>query len=404
MARTVVEKNISYDNGRKCFYVCLDMGTDDTNRRYRQYRTYQTLDAAREALREHVLTQRKSESQTPVSKISVEEWLDEWMDTIIRPNRADTTAYSYEKIIENHLLPVFGSRFLDEVTPAEIQKYYVDVMREKGLCSNTVRRHHDLLAAAYRTAVRQGRILSSPLDRVEAPRVRQNETAFYNPAQLKELYRQVEGHRLEVAVHLAGSLGMRREELCGLKWKNVDLERRIVSIREARTCCGRTIVEKEPKNRSSTRTLFLSDDMLSLLRREKNRQATEVVRNPEGFVVLNRKGEPYSPNVLSLAFTRFLSARGLPRVTLHGLRHSFATIASLQGVTLFDIGKALGHSTPATTGRIYTHLVDRTHEDVMVKVSEALKPEKKGEKEKEEEKAQEKAQEQDQNQDQEKKE
>lgn len=82
---------------------------------------------------------------------------------------------------------------------------------------------------------------------------------------------------------------------------------------------------------------------------------------------------PTRPTLCPLAFTRFVRKNDLPRVTLHGLRHSFATIASFQGVSLFDIGKALGHSTPATTGRIYTHLIDRTHEETLMRVSDALK-------------------------------
>ena len=93
----------------------------------------------------------------------------------------------------------------------------------------------------------------------------------------------------------------------------------------------------------------------------------------EDHVVLNRRGRPYSPNALSLAFTRFIRKNALPRITLHGLRHSFATIACHQGASLFDIGKALGHSTPSTTGRIYTHMVDRTHENTVLRVSDALK-------------------------------
>ncbi len=370
MARTVVERNISYDNVRQCYYVCLEMGMDENNRKYRQYRTCSTLTQAREVLKDHNLQQSARETQ-PEPKITVAEWLEEWMDTIIRPNRAATTAYSYQRIIENHLLPVFGDTPLDEVTPAEIQKYYVDMMRLKGLCSNTVRRHHDLLAAAFRTAVRQGRILCSPMDRVEPPRVHQNETDFYTPEQLKNLYSLLQGHRLELPVHLAASLGLRREELCGLKWKNVDMDRRVVIIREARTSCGGDVVEKETKNRASIRTLYVADDMLELLQREKKRQMD--LELDSEYVVLDRNGKPYAPNVLSLSFTRFIRRHGLPHVTLHGLRHTFATIASLQGASLFDIGKALGHSTPATTGRIYTHLVDRTHEDVMQKVSDALK-------------------------------
>lgn len=94
---------------------------------------------------------------------------------------------------------------------------------------------------------------------------------------------------------------------------------------------------------------------------------------PLDHVVLDREGLPYSPNALSLAFTRFVRKNHLPRLTLHGLRHTFATIASAQGVPLFDSGKAMGHSTPATTGRIYTHLVDRTHEETLLLVSAALK-------------------------------
>ena len=177
---------------------------------------------------------------------------------------------------------------------------------------------------------------------------------------------------------LAGSLGLRREEICGLKWESVDFQRRVVHIKEARTAYGATVVQKETKNRSSMRTLFMPDELYELLRREKARQEQErAIRGGDyaasGHVVLDREGLPYSPNALSLAFTRFVRKNHLPRLTLHGLRHTFATIASAQGVPLFDIGKAMGHSTPATTGRIYTHLVDRTHEETLLLVSAALK-------------------------------
>lgn len=170
---------------------------------------------------------------------------------------------------------------------------------------------------------------------------------------------------------------MRREEICGLKWDCVDFQRQILFIREARTAYGATVVQKETKNRSSVRTLFLPDDLIRLLHMEQARQADWLrqgrLKEPSQFVVLNYQGVPYSPNALSVAFTRFVRNNGLPRVTLHGLRHSFATVASFQGVPLFDIGKALGHATPATTGKIYTHLVDQTHEDTLLKVSDALK-------------------------------
>lgn len=371
MARKTVERNISYDDIRKLYYVSMDLGRDDRGKRIKQYRTYPTLSAARAGLRDF-LAHREQERQTPRHQMTLSDWLEYWMDTIIRPNRAETTVYAYQKIIDNHLDPALGSIPLLKLSPKDIQQYYTTVQRENGLSSNTMRRHHDLLASALRTAVRQDMLLASPMDRVEPPRSKLYEADFYNPEELKRLYALLEGHRLELPAKLAGSLGLRREEICGLKWENVSFQRRVVYIREARTSFGSTIVQKETKNRSSVRTLYMPDEVCRLLSAEQERQKKELAQ-PSAHVVLDHKGQPYSPNALSLAFTRFVRSHDLPRVTLHGLRHSFATIASFQGASLFDIGKALGHSTPATTGRIYTHLIDRTHEDTLMRVSDALK-------------------------------
>ena len=377
MARKTVERNISYDDARDLYYVSMDLGRDEEGRRIKQYRTFPTLTAARAGLRDF-LAHRDQERQTPRHQLTLSEWLEYWMDTIVRPNRAETTVYSYQKIIDNHLGPALGDMPLLKLTPKDIQQYYTQVQRDNSLSSNTMRRHHDLLSSALRSAVRQDVIPASPMERVEPPRVRTTESYFYNNQELKLLYQKIEGNILELAVKLAGSLGMRREEICGLKWENVDLHRHLVLIREARTAYGATIVQKETKNRSSVRTLYLPDEVYLLLEQEQARQQQErcvqsPAYNPTDHVILDAKGVPYSPNALSLAFTRFVRKNHLPRLTLHGLRHTFATIASAQGVPLFDIGKAMGHSTPATTGRIYTHLVDRTHEETLLLVSAALK-------------------------------
>lgn len=376
MARKTVERNISYDDVRRIYYVSMDLGKDKDGKRIKRYQTYRTLYAARMGLRSF-LTHREEEINTPKHDLTLADWLESWMDNIVRPTRAETTVYGYQKIIENHLVPALGHVPLLKLTPMDIQQYYIQVQQTANLSSNTLRRHHDLLSSSLRSAVRQDKLLVSPIDKVEPPRAKQKEASYYRPEELKRLYTLVEGHPLELCVKLAGSLGMRREEICGLKWECVDLQRQLLSIREARTAYGATVVQKETKNRSSVRTLFLPDDLARLLHMEQARQADWLrqgkLKEPSQFVVLNYQGVPYSPNALSVAFTRFVRNNDLPRVTLHGLRHSFATVASFQGVPLFDIGKALGHATPATTGKIYTHLVDQTHEDTLLKVSDALK-------------------------------
>ena len=382
MARKAVERNIAYDDQRKLYYVSMELGRDENGKRIKQYRTFPTLAAARNGLRDfHAGLERERELErklAPAQELDLSHWLEYWMDSIVRPNRAETTVYAYQKIIDNHIDPALGTVPLKRLTPKMVQKYYTETQRANGLSSNTMRRHHDLLSSALRSAVRQDVIPASPMERVEPPRVRTTESYFYNNQELKLLYQTSEGNILELAVKLAGSLGMRREEICGLKWENVDLQRHLVLIREARTAYGATIVQKETKNRSSVRTLYLPDEVYLLLEQEQARQQQErclhsPTYNPTDHVILDAKGVPYSPNALSLAFTRFVKKNDLPRLTFHGLRHTFATIASCQGASLFDIGKALGHSTPATTGRIYTHLVDRTHEELVQRVSDALK-------------------------------
>lgn len=376
MSRTTHEKSISYDEQRKVYYLYMDFGRDRSGRRIRRYRTYATLSAARRARDD--FRRERVEIKEKACDLTLSQWLEEWMRDVVIPNRAYTTVYGYQSLIDNYIEPLLGEIPIQELSPRDLQRYYAYLMQERGLGGNTVRHHHALLSAALHTAQRQDLISRCVTDRVEPPPFVQKETSFYTVEDLKLLYHLLQGHELETAVHLAGSLGLRREEICGLRWNCVDFEQRKIHIRAARTAAGSTIVEKETKNRSSTRVLSMQDDIYDLLLREQNRQVrrfrdTNCKWTGDSLVVLNKRWMPYSPNRLTLAFTTFIQTNSLPPLTLHGLRHTFATVASSQGAPLFDIGKALGHSTPATTGRIYTHLSDHLHNETLAKVAAALK-------------------------------
>lgn len=376
MARKRVERNIAFDDVRRKYYVTMDYGKDQDGKRQKKYSTYPNLTAARRALRSFEV-ERDSQMIVIPSRLTLGQWMEQWMAEIIEPNRAETTVYGYRKIIENHLDPILGDIVLQELKPRDIQHYYARLKADKELSSNTIRHHHDLLTCCLRTAVKHDLILRNPAERVDPPRLLPNEARFYTPENLNALYKAVDGTWLETVVKLAGCLGLRREEICGLRWSSVDFRNRRIHIREARTAAGASIVQKETKNRSSARTLYMTDEIRSVLRREQRRQMERRSALGEeyadsGFVTVNSRGEAHSPNLVSLAFTRVIRREGLPQITLHGLRHTFATIASAQGAPLFDIGKALGHSTPATTGKIYTHLLDQTHAPTLAKVAAAL--------------------------------
>ena len=169
MARKRVERNISFDDVRKVYYVSMDLGKNSEGKRVKQYRTFPNLTSARTGLREFYADRDKL-LHPPKQEQTLRQWLDYWMENIIRPNRAETTVYAYQKIIDNHLDPLLGAVPLSKLSPKQIQEYYQTMTRTEGLSSNTIRRHHDLLSAALRMAVRQDMLRVNPMERVEPPR------------------------------------------------------------------------------------------------------------------------------------------------------------------------------------------------------------------------------------------
>ena len=196
---------------------------------------------------------------------------------------------------------------------------------------------------------------------------------------MARLFEILAGTSMEPVVKLAGYLGLRRAEICGLKWNHVDREQKVITIAEARTTVNGRPVNKSTKNRSSIRRLGYAGllDMEELIERLWNQRQEEMERmgdryEDNGYVICHDGGRPYQADYLSNRLQRVLSKTELPYVTLHGLRHSFASIANSQNVPLFGISRALGHSTTSTTSRIYMHLFDDTHLSVVQAVGEAV--------------------------------
>ena len=381
MARKVVEKNISYDSGKKLYYVNMDYGKDESGKRIKKTKTYPTKLEAKAALKEFEANKTKGLLVFP-KKTTLKEWLDYWMDNIVKPNRQPTTYQFYKSMIDKYTSPLLGSTPIQDLKPMQIQKYYTQLKNKNKLSPNTIRKHHDMLHLALGTAAKQEQILQNPVDKVEPPQKQHKEARFYNLEELKALFLLVKNTDLEITVQLAAGLGLRREEICGLRWDHVDLENRKIRICEARTIAGTEIIAKDTKNQSSNRTLTISADIVELLlkekaKQEKNKKYLGDLYEDSGYIVVRDDGKPYRPNYLSGKFKKLIDDNGLPPLTIHGLRHTFASVANSQGITLFEIGKVLGHSTPSTTGKIYTHLFDNTHEATLEKVAEAENLDKK---------------------------
>lgn len=375
MGRKRIERNIYYDDERESYYVVFNFGKDPvTGKQIKPYKTFDKLKEARAALRQHEAARDMGQVVIP-KELTLHQWLDTWMQDIVELKCADTTVYGYQQMIRNHIAPALGDIPLQKLTVQQVQNYYSEKIKAGKISSNTVRKHHDLLNRALKVAVKQGLILSNPAQNAEAPHTERPDIDYYSFKDLQKLLQLAEGTRLEAPIKLAGFLGLRREEIMGLTWNCVDFEAKKILIRKARTSAGSEIVVKEPKNKTSRRTLHMPPDIEELLLREREKQQfyKEKLGNTytdSGYVVTFEDGRPIRPNYVSDLFKKFIKDNDLPSLTLHGLRHSFASIASAKGIPLYDIGRALGHSSPSTTGRIYTHLLDPDHKDMLEKLWE----------------------------------
>lgn len=347
------------------YRVCFDYGVDRSGRRVRKYRTFDTKRDATRAFNEHKVKMDKGTQVMP-SEYTFAQWLDYWYDNIIVPQIEETTAYGYRGMIENYLKPQLGEIRLQKLTARDIQQYYTWLMGEKELSPNTVIKHHNLLTNTLNAAERQEYITKNPMRAVSPPKKRQREAKFYTPEQLGILLAKAVGTRLELPVYICAYLGLRRGELCGLRWSDVDLGHQTITIENTRTQAGKKEIEKGTKTASSTRTLSLPETLCDMLKAAKEHQQAcraeyKNAYDDNDYVVVMEDGRPFRPNYLSELFGKFLEDNDLPKIVLHELRHTFASLSNQAGIPAYNIGKALGHSTPATTQKIYTHLLDQTH-------------------------------------------
>lgn len=229
----------------------------------------------------------------------------------------------------------------------------------------TQRHYHRLLSSMLETAVQWQLIPSNPCSRVKAPRAEYRETAYLDEHQAAQLLAALDGAPMQyrTAVLLLLNTGLRRAELCGLEWRDIDLDTATLCIRKnAVYIPHQGVITDTPKTRASQRVIKLPSSCVPLLRQYRAWQAEERLRlgdqwQDNDLLFTTWNGAPIYPDTLTSWFHDFIRDNNLPKVTLHGLRHTNATLLIAAGTDLRTVSNRLGHAQTSTTANIYAHAI-----------------------------------------------
>ncbi len=387
--------------GKNSWSIVLDLGyvevTDPTTgekRRKRQQKWITVRGTKKEAerkLAELLNDQNKGQLVLP-SRVTFGEWLDIWLKTAIKPpNRRASTYVSYEGIVRNHLKPALGAIKLQDLRAFHLKEYYNN---NSHLALRTLEKHHMVIHSALKAAVLEGLVPRNVADLVVGkPRGKEgHEDVLRNCWEAEEAQRFLEaakafGPQAAAFYALALDTGMRKGELCGLKWEDIDLERGEVRVVRQLTKPGSNPTFGPVKN-GLPRTISISPETVALLRRHKAHQAeikmaNRAVYNDLGLVFAkewghltqgkHHLGDPLQANNIGeREFARIIEAAGVRRITFHGLRHTSATLLLKAGVPPTVVQHRLGHRNIATTLDIYAHALPSMQHDAAQKLAAIL--------------------------------
>jgi integrase len=285
--------------------------------------------------------------------------------------RLNTYVYC-RNLLDNHILPALGHIQLQKLAPEHIEAFYTH-KRDEGISAGTVHLMHSVLHKALEQAVQRGRIPRNVCDFVSPPRIPKHEVQALTPEQAHKLLEAANGHRIEALLTLALVTGMRRGELLGLRWQDIDFENKSVHIRRTLSyITGYGFKESEPKTASSRRKIMLPQFVLDVLKQHRAQQLQERLRlgdawQDRGLVFCNTRGGFLRPMGLHDMFEKLLVHAGLPHMRFHDLRHSAATILLSMGVPAKVVQELLGHSTIRMTMDTYSHVLPAMQQDAMEK-------------------------------------
>lgn len=361
----------STSDGRTLWQYVIDLGDDPETgrRRQRRKRGFKTQVDASAALDDARRAVDVGGHLFDVEHMTFLEYLDLWLDGLPNTNKTPRTIVDYRNEVRRYVQPHVADVKLTNLTPLHLEHLYRTLVKRGGrkgnpLSPKTVRRVHQVLQKALTDAERKGIVQRNVARLADKPSTAQLETnrISWTPDELRTVLVAAEDHGLFPLIRLTALTGMRRGEVCGLQWEDIDLGAMQLRVRRTLGVVDGKPVVGTPKSRRSRRTIDLDDKTVEILRRHREQQAEAADfvgdgwRN-SGYVFTTVIGTHTHPDNVGKRFTELVRATDVPYLTMHGLRHTHATHLLSMGQNPRMVSERLGHADVAFTLQVYGHVL-----------------------------------------------
>jgi len=303
--------------------------------------------------------------------------LDLWYQNYKKPNLRPNTQMSYERRIYQHIISTLGNIQLDKLTPADIQKFYIELKQNdrllraelygKGLSDQTIRGIHTTLHAALDKAVSEKLLFRNPADGCRLPPAKAREMQVLTPEEIQRLLIQAKEDGCYELLLLELSTGLRRGDICALQWNDLNLRTGELRIERQVHRVKGELVLSPPKTKASNRSVILPTSVMNVLKMYR-----ETVTSRWMFPSPINEDSPRDPAAVRKRLQTVLERAECKKVRFHDLRHVFCTSCLEHGMDVKTLSTIIGHVSSSTTLNVYAHVTDEMRRIAAVKIDQGI--------------------------------
>jgi integrase len=337
---------------------------------------FRTKKEAQAALAELVNSVEKGNYIEPVKK-RFKEFAMNYFENTYQTRVKVSTYETARNVLATHILPFFGNVDLNDIDQFLVHEFYSLKIKE-GYSSNYIQRMHEMIRLLLRVAHKWEVLHKDIASMLEPPRLKKQEMKVWTITQVNEYLKFTKHSRYHPIYFIAAYTGMRKGEILGLSWNDVNFDEKTIQIRKTLYKAKTEYILQEPKTVSSIRTIYIDDDIIRVLRKQKVKQNLERLKyggvyKEHNMVFAQETGEFVHPQGVNGLFNRFIEQSGLPHIRFHDLRHTHATILLSMGVNPKIVAERLGHSSVQITLDTYSHVLPSMKKDLSEQFSKAMK-------------------------------